>query len=66
MNAPKVIKKLENNITKWEEKLMELDDEMIKNGKDVGKLSDLQKEKDKINEKIEKLYADMEIQMEFL
>ena len=50
----------------WEEKLMELDDEMIKNGKDVGKLSDLQKEKDKINEKIEKLYADMEIQMEFL
>ena len=66
LNAPKTIKKLENNIAKWEEKLAELDNEMLQNGKDVGKLTDLQKEKDKINEKVEKLYAEMEIQLELL
>merc|ERR1711871_1581285 len=66
LNAPKTIKKLENSIAKWEEKLAELDNEMLQNGKDVGKLTDLQKEKDKINEKVDKLYAEMEIQLELL
>lgn len=66
LNAPKMIKKLENSIARWEEKLAELDNEMLQNGKDAGKLNESQKEKDKINEKVDKLYADMEIQMELL
>lgn len=51
-NAPKRIGKLEALITQAEEKVAELEEEMLGNGNDVGKLVDLTKEKDAIQLKV--------------
>ena len=62
-NALKKIQKIENSIDKLNEELSKIDEEMINNGKDRQKLMELQKEKDKINIKLEKFYLDLEDQM---
>jgi ABC-type multidrug transport system ATPase subunit len=62
-NALKKIQKIENSIDKLNEELSKIDEEMLNNGKDRQKLMELQKEKDKINVKLEKFYLDLEEQM---
>ena len=52
-NAPKRIAKLESMIEEAEEKIAELDEEMLSNGNDVGKLVDLQKDRDGLQAKVE-------------
>ena len=51
-NAPKRIAKLEKMIEKAEEKIALLDEEMLANGSDVGKLVDLTKEKEELEAKV--------------
>ena len=53
LNAPR-------RITKIEASLAKLDDEMYQHGRDRGKLADLQKKKDEVQAKIDKLYAEYE------
>lgn len=47
-NAPKRITKLEGMIEKNEEKIATIEEEMLHNGSDVGKLVDLTEKKDKL------------------
>lgn len=51
-NAPKRISKLESLIEQAEEKIASLDEEMLANGSDVGKLVDLTKQKDELEEQV--------------
>lgn len=51
-NAPKRIAKLESLIGEAEERIAELDAEMLENGSDVGLLVDLTKEKDSLEGKV--------------
>jgi len=59
-NAPKRIKKLEEMIEVAEGKMAGIDDEMMKFGSDVGKLSDLQSDKEVEEEKIMEMMAEWE------
>ena len=59
-NAPKRIAKLEGLIEKAEMEIAEIEEEMIANGSDVGKLVDLTKEKDALSEKVESYMAEWE------
>lgn len=60
LNAPRRIKKLESVIEELEMKIAQLDDEMMEVGNDVGKLTDISKEKEKLQEKVEKAMAEWE------
>mmetsp|Transcript_9790 Transcript_9790/g.15036 ORF Transcript_9790/g.15036 Transcript_9790/m.15036 type:complete len:735 (+) Transcript_9790:139-2343(+) len=51
-NAPKRIAKLESLIEKAEEKIAELDQEMLENGSDVGKLVDLTAKREEEEERV--------------
>lgn len=55
MNAPKRIKRLEADIEKCNVKISALDKDMFEVGNDVGKLTDLSKEKQKEEAKVEKM-----------
>jgi DNA repair exonuclease SbcCD ATPase subunit len=69
-NAPKRISKIESLVEQKEEKISVLDEEMLANGSDVGKLVDLSKEKEALEgevmelmeewEELETLLAEME------
>eukprot|EP00592_Proboscia_alata_P008449 CAMPEP_0194363290 /NCGR_PEP_ID=MMETSP0174-20130528/11120_1 /TAXON_ID=216777 /ORGANISM="Proboscia alata, Strain PI-D3" /LENGTH=307 /DNA_ID=CAMNT_0039136643 /DNA_START=301 /DNA_END=1224 /DNA_ORIENTATION=- len=67
LNAPKRISKLENMITKCEERIANLDDEMMANGSNAEKLMELtdlkQKEDDNIANHMEE-WEDLEFAME--
>ena len=52
-NAPKRIAKLETLIEEAEEKIAALDEAMLANGSDMGKLVDLTKEKEALESKVE-------------
>jgi hypothetical protein len=58
MNAPKRIKKIENMLERHKADIDDLDKDMIADGTNRGKLSDLQKKKDKVTEKMDVLYAE--------
>jgi len=60
LNAPKRIKKIENSLEKHESDMQVIDDSMIEFGRDRGKLYDLQKSKNELQVKIDKLYAEYE------
>lgn len=60
LNAPKRIFKIESMLKKHEEEMKKIDEIMADNGRDRGKLYDLQKDKDVIQKKIDKLYAEYE------
>jgi len=60
LNAPRRITKIEASLAKHEEEISKLDDEMYQHGRDRGKLADLQKKKDEVQAKIDKLYAEYE------
>lgn len=51
-NAPKRIEKLETLIEKTEAKISDIDEQMMAAGSDVGKLVDLNKEKEKLEETV--------------
>jgi ATPase subunit of ABC transporter with duplicated ATPase domains len=54
-NAPKRIAQIESLIEKKEQKIAALDSEMLANGKDVGKLVDLTKEKEALEAEVMEL-----------
>ena len=54
-NAPKRITKIEREVEKAEERIAELDAEMLSNGSDVGLLTDLSREKEQLESMIESL-----------
>ena len=58
LNAPRRITKIEASLAKHEDEISKLDDEMYQHGRDRGKLADLQKKKDEVQAKIDKLYAE--------
>ena len=53
LNAPRRIKKLESVMEELEIKISHLDDEMMEVGNDVGKLTDINKEKERLQEKVD-------------
>lgn len=59
-NAPKRISKIESLLEKKEEKITVLDEEMLENGSDVGKLVDLSKEKEVLEEEVMALMEEWE------
>lgn len=59
-NAPKRIAKIETLVEQKEEKIAELDAEMLENGSDVGKLVDLTEEKNKLEEQVMELMEEWE------
>ena len=59
-NAPKRIAKIESLVEQKEEEMAQLDEEMLANGSDVGKLVDLTKEKDKLEEEVMELMSEWE------
>ena len=59
-NAPKRIAKIEALVEEKEEKISVLDEEMLANGSDVGKLVDLTKEKDVLEEEVMTLMEEWE------
>lgn len=59
-NAPKRIAKIETLVEQKEEKIAELDTEMMENGGDVGKLVDLTKEKEELEEQVMELMEEWE------
>lgn len=59
LNAPRRIPKIENSIAKHNADIAKLDDDMMANGKDRGKLMELQKKKDEFAAKIVKLEEEM-------
>jgi ATPase subunit of ABC transporter with duplicated ATPase domains len=59
-NAPKRISKIEALVDQKEQKIATLEAEMFDNGNDVGKLVDLTKEKEKIEEQIMELMEEWE------
>lgn len=56
--SSKQISKIESYISKYEKEVAMIDEEMMNNGRNSAKLSELQKKKDVICKKIEDLYAD--------
>lgn len=65
-NAAKKVQKIESSMKKFNEEVSKIDEEMLSNGKDRGKLMDLQNQKDKINEKLNRLYSDLEELIELI
>jgi ATPase subunit of ABC transporter with duplicated ATPase domains len=59
-NAPKRIAKIENLVVEAESKIAVIDDEMMTVGNDVGKLVDMSKEKEKLEEKVMELMEEWE------
>ena len=59
-NAPKRIEKIESLVEQKEETMAALDDEMLANGSDVGKLVDLSKEKEGLEEEVMTLMEEWE------
>lgn len=59
-NAPKRIAKIENMVESLEEKMSAVDQEMLANGNDVGKLSDLTKQKQMLESEMTKLMEEWE------
>eukprot|EP00536_Pseudo-nitzschia_multiseries_P013219 jgi/Psemu1/261223/estExt_Genewise1Plus.C_5480026 len=59
-NAPKRIAKIESLVEQKEEKIAALDEEMMANGSDVGKLVDLTKERDVLEEQVLELMEEWE------
>mmetsp|Transcript_20155 Transcript_20155/g.30306 ORF Transcript_20155/g.30306 Transcript_20155/m.30306 type:complete len:725 (+) Transcript_20155:50-2224(+) len=59
-NAPKRISKIETLVEQKEEKIASLEEEMLANGNDVGKLVDLTKEKESIEEQVMNLMEEWE------
>ncbi len=59
-NAPKQIAKLEKKIEEFEDKIAGIDDEMMQVGNDVGKLTDLSKEKEKLESKVAEMMQEWE------
>jgi hypothetical protein len=59
-NAPKRISKIETLVEKKEEKIAVLDEEMLANGSDVGKLVDLSKAKEILEEQVMELMEEWE------
>ena len=65
-NAARRITKIESSIAKYDEEMAVIDENMLANGRDRGKLYDLQKDKDVLQAKIDKLYAEYEEQINLL
>ena len=65
-NAPKRIKKIESMIDRHEKEIAELDEDMIANGTNRGKLQTLQASKDKLQIKVNKLMEEYEELLEIL
>ncbi len=68
-NAPKQIAKIEKKIEEFEEKIAGIDDDMMEVGNDVGKLTDLSKEKEKLESKVAEMmqeWEDLEMLLEEL
>ena len=59
-NAPKRIAKIETLVEEAEEKIAAIDDEMMSVGNDVGKLVDMNNEKEKLEEKVMELMEEWE------
>jgi len=59
-NAPKRISKIESTVEQKEERMAALDEEMLANGSDVGKLVDLSKEKEALEEEVMELMEEWE------
>jgi ATP-binding cassette subfamily F protein 3 len=59
-NAPKRISKIESLVEQKEEKIAVLDEEMLANGSDVGKLVDLSKKKEILEEEVMALMEEWE------
>jgi hypothetical protein len=59
-NAPKRIAKIEDLVENKEAKIAKLDSEMLANGSDMGKLVDLNKEKEKLEEQVMELMEEWE------
>jgi ATP-binding cassette subfamily F protein uup len=59
-NAPKTIKKLERQIEQTEEKIAELDEKMMTVGNDVGKLTEISKQKEDLEAKVAKMMEEWE------
>lgn len=59
-NAPRRITKIEELVEKKEGKMVELEEEMLSHGSDVGKLVDLTNQKNKLEEETTKLMAEWE------
>lgn len=59
-NAPKRISKIETLVEQKEEKIASLEEEMLANGSDVGKLVDLTKEKEAIEGQVMELMEEWE------
>lgn len=60
-SSSKQISKVEAAIGKAEKEMKEIDDDMLLHGRDSAKLYELQKRKDTVQSKIEKLYSDFEM-----
>lgn len=58
LNAPRRIVKIEASLEQLERTMGEIDEEMITNGRDRGKLVKLQEKKDEVQGKIDKFYAE--------
>ena len=65
-NAPRKIKKVEAQITKYDEKMKFIDSEMLSNGRDLDKLKLLQSERDVIEAKSIRLLSEMEVLLEYI
>ena len=59
-NAPKRISKIESLVEQKEDKIAVLDEEMLANGSDVGKLVDLSKKKEDLEEQVMELMEEWE------
>lgn len=66
LNAPRRIKKLEDNIAKCQGDLEKIAADMLKHGRDIDKLKELQQKSDEIEEKNGKFYAEMEDLLEYV
>jgi ATP-binding cassette subfamily F protein uup len=68
-NAPKRIQKIEQIIENNEQKMAKIDGEMMEVGNDVGKLTDMSQEKEKLDAEVEELmeeWAELEMLLEEL
>ena len=59
-NAPKRIQKIEQLINENEEKMVKIDAKMMEVGNDVGKLTDLSQDKEKLDMKVAELMEEWE------
>lgn len=65
-NAPRNLKRVEAQITKLDEKLKKLDQNMLENGRDLDVLKELQRERDQTESKSNKLIKEMEVLLEIV